>query len=74
MKKFKATNYEENKIIELADSNELEDLFETINKSEDFILEWTDGAAVYSEIIISCDMIGQIKAGDMKLTSKEVKK
>ena len=74
METFKATKYEEDKLIELSDSNELVKLFKTIENSEDFILEWTDGTTKHSEIVIACDMAGKVKAGDVKLTAKEATK
>jgi len=74
METFKATKYEEDKLIELSDSKELVKLFKTIEDSENFILEWTDGTTKHSEIIISCDMVGKVKSGDVKLTAKEATK
>jgi len=74
METFKATKYEEGALIELSDSKELIKLFKTIQDSEDFILECTDGTTKHSEIIIACDMAGKVKAGDVRLTAKEAKK
>ena len=74
MKKFLATKYEVNKFIELADSTKLEELYNTIEQPENFILEWTDGTTKMNKIIIASDLIGKVKAGDVELLSKEKSK
>ena len=68
MKKFKATKYKEG-LIELSDAKQLEEAYNTIQKEEDFILEWKEGEVIKSEVMISTDFSSKLKTGDIKLTA-----
>ena len=72
MKTFKATKYTEDSI-ELSDSDNLGELFDTISNAQDFILEWKEGEVNMFEILIAESLAGKVKTGDIKLTAKEVK-
>lgn len=69
MKKYKAKTYEEG-IMVLSCSEEIQDLYNTIEQDEDFILEWKDDKGItHSEMIIANNIIGKIRTGDIKLVS-----
>lgn len=70
MKKFTATKYEEN-LIELVDNGELEQLFNSIEKEETFILQWVEGDSNKSEVIIGNNISSKVKNGDIKLTASQ---
>lgn len=70
MKKFNATTYKEN-MIELVSHEALQELYETIDNEENFILIWEEGKIEQSEVIIANNLSAKIKNGDVKLTSKK---
>ena len=66
MKKYKATKFEKG-VIELTSSEKLEELYQTIEKEENFVLEWKEGDVSRSKLIVATDMMGKIKTGDIEL-------
>ena len=71
MEVFKATEYIEGELIELEDSEELEDLYQTIENEENFILQWDENRLLKSEVIMVTNISSKVKNGEMKLTAKE---
>jgi len=73
MKTFIATRVDD-KSIELANSKDLEDLFNCIDKDESFILQWYEGTTKLSKVIIGNNYSSKVKNGDVTLSAKEGKK
>ena len=73
MKKFNAKKCDD-KVIELTSSSDLEDLFNTILREQDFIIQWNEGKEQKSELIIGTDLASKIKTGDIKIISSETKR
>ena len=70
MKKFVATKYED-AMIELATSQQLEELYKVIQDEENFVLEWKEGTVKRSKIIIGNKLSGKVETGDIELTARE---
>lgn len=70
MKKFIA-NKVDNGSIELKYNKDLEDLYNTIEEGDNFILEWKENNTLNSKLIMGTDLISKIKTGDMVLSSIE---
>ena len=69
MKRFEANSISP-ELIELSDPGKLDDLFETIEEEEDFILICGDR----SEVMISNNILGKVMSGDLILRAeKQVK-
>ena len=73
MKKFHATKYLED-TIELECSERMEELYKTIESSENFVLTWVEGNGKMSKLILASDLVGKVRSGDITLTAKEGKK
>ena len=69
MKTFIATKVDDNNI-ELADSQQLEELYNTIESEENFILEWMEGSVKHCEVKIANNMRAKVKNADILLTAK----
>jgi len=69
MEKFKATKYNE-KGIELTGSNELQKLYDFLQKEEDFILEWEEGDVLRSKVMFGTHIASKVKSGDIELSAK----
>jgi len=70
MKEFRATAFKED-MIELTSTEELKDLYDTIENEENFILIWNEGDVEQSVIQIANNLSAKIKNGDVRLTSKK---
>jgi len=73
MKTFIATRVDDNSI-ELANSKDLEDLFDCIENDETFILQWVEGSTKLSKVVIGNNYSSKVKNGDVTLSAKEGKK
>ncbi len=73
MKEFLATKVEEG-LIELKSSNELSELYEMLDKDENFILKWREGDILNSKLIITTNISSKVKNGEIELKSKEERK
>lgn len=69
MKKFEATKYD-GKTLELQSSERIQELYELLEKEENFILEWTEGTVKMGRLMIGTELFPKIKAGDLALTAK----
>ena len=69
MKTFIATKVDDNNI-ELANSEQLEELYNTIDAEENFILEWMEGNVKQSAVKIANNLRAKVKNADILLTSK----
>ena len=71
MEKFMAIVYKEMELIQLKSSEELDNLYQIIESEENFILQWTEGEKLKSEVIIVTNISSKVKTGEMKLTAQE---
>ena len=69
MKEFKATKYEDG-VLELTSTKEMKELFDIIEKEENFVLEWVEGDVLMSQIMIGNNIAAKVKNGDISLTAK----
>ena len=72
MEKFHATKVND-KLIELAKSEDLERLCGFIEKEENFILEWNEDNAKKSQVFFGGNLMIKVKTGDLSLTALEKK-
>lgn len=70
METFEATKYKDN-VIELTSTEQLEKLYDVIEKEENFILKWKEGEVKQSEVMVGNNLSAKVKNGDIKLTAKE---
>ena len=73
MEKFLATKIGDN-FIELSSANQLEKLYDMLDKDENFILQWTEGSVLHSELKIATNISSKVKTGEVLLKSKEAVK
>lgn len=73
MEKFQATKFEEDGI-ELANSSDLEKLYQIIEKEENFIVNWTEGGVKRSKVIIGTNLMSKVKNGNLELSAQEPNK
>lgn len=57
-------------LIVLANPKELAKLYGLIEKDENFIIQWSDGATMNAEVIVATHIAGKVKNGEMKLKSE----
>lgn len=72
METFFAKEYNENSIC-LTGSEDLQKLYEAINKDENFILEFVRDGKIVSEVIIATNISGKVKTGEIKLVAEAEK-
>lgn len=72
-KKFLATKVDD-QCIELSSSDELESLYNILEKDENFILQWYEGDVLHSELKMSTNISSKVKTGEIILKAKEAKK
>lgn len=72
MEKFKATKVSDN-LIELTNNEDLEKLYQIIEKEETFVLVWPEGTLERSEVFFGGNLISKVKSGDLKMTALEGK-
>jgi len=70
MKIIKAISVEDNLII-LSSADDLEKIFELINKDENFILQWVKNKMITSEMIIATNITAKVKTGELVLRAVE---
>jgi len=73
MEKFLATKVDDT-IIELTSSDDLDQLYDMLDKDENFILQWNEGKVLHSELKIATNISGKVKTGEITLKSKEIAK
>lgn len=73
MKKFLATKVDET-YIELSNVDEIDELYEMLDKDENFILQWKEGSVLHSELKIATNISGKVKTGEILLKSKQASK
>ena len=73
MEKFKASKVKDD-LIELESSADLENLYNTIEKEENFIVEWVEGDVKKSTVIIGNNLFSKVKNGNLQLTAQEADK
>jgi len=69
MKTFNATKVTANSI-ELTTAEVLQDLYDIIDKEENFILSWSEGTVRQAEVMIANNLKAKVSTGDLKLTAK----
>lgn len=71
MENFLATKVDE-QFIELSSSDEIEKLYEMLDKDENFILQWKEGDVMHSKLVLATNSSSKVKNGEIELKSKEV--
>jgi hypothetical protein len=76
MNRFQA-HYADEKQIILKNSSDIDRVFDLINDSEDFIVEWTaknpdsGEEKKLSELIIGTNIVSKVRNGELRITSHE---
>lgn len=70
MKKFLATKVDDN-FIELSNVDDLDNLYEMLDKDENFILQWNEGDVLHSELKLATNISSKVKTGEVILKSKQ---
>lgn len=71
MEKFKARTVNDD-LIELESSSDLENLYNTIEKEENFIVEWLENGVKKASVIIGNNLLSKVKSGNLQLLSSQV--
>jgi hypothetical protein len=73
MKTIIATSNKDS-VIELQSAQAIEELYDLINDDENFILQWGEGSVTHSELIMTTNIAGKVKTGDLVIKAKSARK